>query len=295
MKKTIAVVVPTIRPSLLKSFEKAWMSLFEKHNIEYIVVADGDTPAILHKNDSTNIKRNVPEGLVQHHYTGVVNLGYAYIAQNLPDVEYIMTFHDDETPIGDPIQDHIDALNMRVPISWFSTTIIRSSTDYMRGFPYGVREEAPVMFSHGVWKGIPDWDAPTQLHANKKKPIQFYRGPIPKGSLFPLCGMNLAFRRAALPYVYFAPVAEYKGAERFDDIWGGIELKKDFDEMNWAVVTGYAQVMHNRASDVFQNLKKESTGILMNENYWKGTYDEWYTDFILKRNQWIKYMTEEHA
>jgi len=281
-KRNIAIVIPTIRPELMTLFYEAWKDLFIKHNVEYIVVADGDVPCILYNGEQHFIDTD----LVQHHYTGVVNLGYAYVAKFLPDIEYIMTFHDDETPIGDPIQDHIDALNMRLPFSWFSPT-----KEYMRGFPYGIRNEAEVVFSHGSWRGIPDMDAPTQLlYPNLQ--TEFYQGSIPKGLFFPLCGMNLAFKRKALPYVYFAPVAEYKGAERFDDIWGGLEIKKDFDRFNWIIVTGYSFVQHNRASNVYANLIKEAVGIGKNEQYWKGEYDSWYNDFITKREQWKKYIEE---
>lgn len=288
--KDIAIVIPTIRPELMTTFNAAWKELFARHDVEYIIVADGDNPEVIH-NGKTYSKDAIDSlHLVQNRYTGVVNLGYAFVAENFPNVEYIMTFHDDETPIGDPIQDHIDALNMKVPISWLSSTIINRPTDYMRGFPYNVREEAPVVFSHGVWRGVPDYDAPTQLLADKNYQPEFYKGPVPKGILFPLCGMNLAFRRCALPLVYFAPVAEYEGSQRFDDIWGGIELKKELDSLDWAMVTGYSICQHNRASNVFENLKKESVGIQKNEGYWKGELDDWYVDFKSKREKWKQWI-----
>lgn len=293
----IAIVIPTIRPELMTPFIDAWKDLFRKHEVDLILVIDGNEPKIeyipygLKRSVKYGVEDNPtitpPEGCVTNHYTGVVNLGYAYVYKYLLDVEYIMTFHDDETPIGDPIQDHINALNMRVPISWFSPSSV-----YMRGFPYEVREEAPVMFSHGVWNGVPDYDAPTQLLTPKDYQPTFFKGAIPKGALFPLCGMNLAFRREALPYVYFAPVSEYKGAERFDDIWGGIEIKKDFDRLNWAIVTGYSYVQHNRASNVYSNLIKEAVGIGKNEEYWKCIYDSWYNGFLEKRELWKKYLKE---
>lgn len=282
----IAVVVPTMvgREELYETFFKAWEELFIEHNVEWITVLDGDEPKVIH--DGKVYLDVVPEHLRSNHSAGVRNYGFAYIAQHLPDVDYIITLDDDETPIGDPIQDHIDALNMRVPISWMSTTIVSKGRDYMRGFPYGVRTEAPVMLSHGVWEGVYDYDAPTQLHAEGK--VEFYRGPIPKGALFPMCGMNLGFRREALPYMYFAPVGDYKGAERFDDIIGGLEIKKDFDALGWAVVTGYAKTNHNRASNVFTSLVREAVGIGKLEQYWKGEYDDWYREFLLKRNAWKK-------
>lgn len=275
----IAIVVPTIRPDTsLVTFMEAWQHLFDKHNVELVVVDDtGDKPIIFHNHRRMEMLDNE---LISNKCAGVRQLGFLYIAQYLPDVEYIITLDDDETPIGDPIQDHIDQLNRKVPISWIST-----ASDYMRGFPYGVREEAQVMMSHGVWEGVYDWDAPSQL-LKKDVKIEFYKGVIPRGIFFPICGMNLAFRREALPYVYFAPVGQYKGAERFDDIWMGLEVIKDFDKLGWGVVSGYAKCNHDRASNVFTSLEKEATGIRKNEEYWQGIYDEWYNDFINKRKQW---------
>jgi len=276
--KNIAVVLPTIRPETVPVFLDAWQPLFDKHNVEFVLVVDGEIPYILHNNGVTYMKSD----LISNFCAGVRQLGFLYIAKALPDVEYIITLDDDETPIGDPIQDHVNALDMKVPISWMST-----ASDYMRGFPYAVREEAPVMMSHGVWEGNYDWDAPSQL-LKKDKKVDFYKGVIPKGIFAPICGMNLAFRREALPYIYFAPVGQYKGAERFDDIWMGLEVIKSFAELNWGIVTGYAKVLHLRASNVFFNLEKEAIGIRKNEDYWKGEYDEWYKEFIIRREKWYE-------
>ena len=273
----IAVVVPSHKPELTESFLKEWSELFNKHKVEFILVVDGDTPYIQHNNERIDISSD----LVSNHCAGVRQLGFIYIAKHLHDIDVIITLDTDVSPIGDTIQDHLDALNQRVPISWLST-----ASDYMRGFPYGVREEAPVMLSHGVWEGNYDWDAPSQLL--KKNKVDFYKGVIPKGIFTPICGMNIAFKRESLPYIYFAPVGQYKGAERFDDIWMGLEVIKDFAKLNWAIVTGYAKVNHLRASNVFTSLEKEAVGIRKNEEYWKGEYDDWYLDFIEKRKKFYE-------
>jgi hypothetical protein len=283
--KNIACVIPTIRTETsLPAFLEAWMPLFNKHNVEIIVIDDtGDTPQIIHNGD----KKELQSDLVSNKCAGVRQLGFLYIAQNLPDVEYIFTTDDDCFPVGDPIQDHIDQLNRRVPISWIST-----ATDaYMRGFPYGVREEAPVMMSHGVWETVPDYDAPTQLLTPKDFKPTYYKGVIPKGIFTPICGMNLAWKREALPYIYFAPVGQYKGAERFDDILGGLFIIKDFAKLNWAIVTGYAKVQHLRASNVFYSLEKEAVGIRHNEELWKDldnyNGDPFFDDLRNKRALWF--------
>jgi hypothetical protein len=128
------------------------------------------------------------------------------------------------------------------------------------------------------------------LKSNEK--VNFYKGVIPKGIYFPCCGMNLAFRREVLPYIYFAPVGNFKGAERFDDIFMGIIMINEFSKKNWGIVTGYAKVNHDRASNVFTSLEKECVGIRHNEFFWKDPYgykgDKWFNDFRNKYKKWTK-------
>jgi reversibly glycosylated polypeptide/UDP-arabinopyranose mutase len=268
-----AVVVPTIRPDRMKKFMKAWRKLFDKHQVELLIVKDGENPTV----------NGLSAGEVMDKYAdcltnfsaAIRNLGFAYVARRLPDVEVIITLDDDETPVGDPIQDHINALQMRVPVSWMAT-----ASEYMRGFPYGVRDEAEVVLSHGVWKGVADWDAQTQLSYGNR-PVSFYKGPIPKGVYFPMCAMNLAFKIKMLPYIYHAPRA--LGMDRFEDIFAGIVSKREIDKNGWAAVSGYSIVNHKRASNVLVNLKKEALGIKLNENFWTG--DESHPYFKIYRQK----------
>lgn len=279
--KNVAVVVPTIRD--MNPFMKAWQPLFDKHEVELVVVHDGKIP-IVRKEDPKSVMGKYADCLTNFN-AGIRNLGFAYVAKYLPDVEYIITLDDDEVPIGDPIQDHLDALNRRVPASWISTAV----DDYTRGFPYGIRDEAEVVLSHGVWEGVADWDAPTQLVRGSHYPIEFYRGPIPKGILYPMCSMNLAFKRCMLPYIFHAPWA--LGVNRFDDIFAGIVSKREIDKHGWAAVTGYARVHHERASNTFTNLKHEGPGIELNETYWQG--DDKHPYFKIyeeKLKQWQEFL-----
>jgi len=285
MNKTIACVVPSHKQELTDLFVSNWKELFKKHNVEFILVNDSeDIPFIEYEGKRIDLKSE----LISNHCAGVRQLGFLFIAQNLPDVEYILTFDTDTSPIGDPIQDHIDQLNHKVPISWLST----ATNAYMRGFPYGVREEAQTMLSHGVWEGTPDYDAPTQLLTPKDFKPEYYKGVIPKGIFFPMCGMNLCFTRAALPHIFFAPVGNFKGAERWDDIIAGIYIIKDFAKLNWGIVSGYAKVNHLRASNVFTSLAKEAVGILHGEELWKDpdnyNGDPFFEEFRIKRAKWYE-------
>lgn len=282
----IAVVIPTIRPASMKLFMKAWQPLFNKHKAEVVIVRDGKNPIVEHNKDKLSVKEVMGEysDTISNFCTAVRNLGFAYVAKYLHEVDYIVTLDDDEVPIGDTIADHLNALNMRVPVSWMST-----ASEYMRGFPYAVREEAEVVLSHGVWEGVADWDAPTQLVLGPKRPVSFYKGPIPKGIYYPMCGMNIAFKIKLLPYIYQAPAA--LGVVRANDILAGIVSKREIDKRGWAVVTGYAKVLHERESNVFKNLQQEVVEIGLFETFWQG--DESHPYFKIykeKLNRWQKYL-----
>lgn len=280
---SIACILPTIRPALAQQFIKKWTPLFKKHKSEVIIVKDGENPELIHNKKTYTLKEIMGKDsdLIYNFHGGVGNLGFAYISKYLPEIEIIIFLNDDEDPLGDTIQDHIDALNKKFPISWFST-----ASEYMRGFPYAVRNEAECVFSHGVWKGVADWDAPTQLVKGNKE-VSFYKGPIPKGIYSPISAMNIAFKRKVMPYVYMAPNSFSVG--RADDIFMGINLVRACAKNNWAIASGYAVVKHERASNVFSNLKKEAPFIDLNETYWQGVEDHpYFKEYNLKRKRWEK-------
>ena len=301
----IAIVIPTIREESFKRFIVSWSDLFKKHDVKLVVVRDGKKPEVTEydykqnildpfgmtgdyvfgKTKAANEVMSEYKDIIYNFNDGVRNLGFAYVARYLPEVEYIISFDDDVAPpVGaDPIFDHINVLNRKTPITWLST-----AGHYTRGFPYGIREEAEVVLSHGVWQGVADWDAPTQLVFGNRQ-TSFYKGVIPKGTLFPLCAMNFAFKRKLLPYIYQAPMGPKVGLDRFADIWAGIEAKKDIDKLNWAVVSGFSTINHLRASNVYTNLIKEAKGLSMNEEYGK---DPYFDLFFKKRKRWGEFITK---
>lgn len=297
----IAVVVPTIRPHDKAIFETKWIELFIKHYCTVFYIHDGETPEVEQKIYFDKIKSGGKistttffqlsefilevQELIYKKNDGVRNLGFLMAAAR--DYEVIITLDDDCYPIEgtDPIQDHLDILGQKRPVSWIST-----ATDYMRGFPYGVRDEAKVVVSHGVWDGVPDLDGATQLVKGISKQ-DFPKMVIPKGIYFPFCIMNVAFLVEALPYMYQAPMG-FDGFDRFADIWSGINLKRDLDSLNLAVATGYSKIYHSRASNVFKNIQKEAKGLELNENYWKGEEsDPYFKLYNEKRNKWKKLTT----
>jgi reversibly glycosylated polypeptide / UDP-arabinopyranose mutase len=284
----IAVIVPTMesRKEILKKFEQEWDMHFILNDVEYIKVLDGESPKVIYKNKKYSLEEVMGEykDLIFNKSDVVRNLGF-YFAHKYVHPDVYITLDDDVLPIGEPIEDHIKALSMKVSTSWLNTA------DYpMRGLPYGTRNEAQVMLSHGVWQNVPDLDAPNQL-VNPDVEPNFYKGVIPKGIYYPMCIMNVAFRKEMLPYMYQVPMNVH-GMDRFGDIWSGVLSKRDIDKNGWAVVTGYAEIWHDRASNVFKNLQKEAKGLELNETFWQGKEDDPYFKLMReKRDRWINLIT----
>lgn len=276
----IAVVVPTIRPEQLEIFKKAWAEQFEKYKVSLYVVYDGTLPYVETNNAKYTLEdiMGIDKDLIYNFNDGVRNLGFAKAYMDNADI--IISLDDDVLPAGDTLGDHIRALDASYETSWVNT----SNEVYMRGFPYNIRNEAECVLSHGVWQGVADYDASTQLVLGVK-PLTYRKMPVPRGVLFPMCIMNVAFKRQMTPYMYQAPM--FDDVNRFADIWGGVEAKKDIDLHGWCAVTGYATVQHNRASNAFANLVKEARGVGMNEKYGEGKYFEVYKE---KRNRWIEFI-----
>ena len=84
---------------------------------------------------------------------------------------YIYTIDDDcfvaKDPAGKPInvlEQHIKNLLTPATPFFFNTLYdpYREGTDFVRGYPFSLREGVATATSHGLWLNIPDYDAPTQ-------------------------------------------------------------------------------------------------------------------------------------
>jgi len=300
----IAVIVPTIRPESWFKFIQEWAILFSKHEVLLFKVDDSEDFPRCTGTDFSNqhrVKSFLPDRKewIFNKTDGCRNLGFYFAAKH--DIDIFISLDDDVYPIPgtDPIQDHINALNMKVSPTWMST-----AQDWrVRGIPvFG--EKWPVMLSHGVWAGVPDFDAPTQLLNPNVQDIAFNRTNIPVGVLFPMCIMNVAFRRELLPWIYQAPMGQRLAefglpvGDRFADIWSGVVAKLACDLNQWGVVTGYSTIYHSRASNVFTNLRKESVFLEQNETFVRDWQDQETTNeyvLLYRRmlNAWQKDLANE--
>lgn len=283
----IVCVVPSCRPEQLERFRVAWAELFVRHTVTLIVVRDGDEPTLEEFDPDgksqgppvsplVKLRQSDHADLFCRRSDVVRNLGF--LAAAAEKAEYVLTLDDDVTPSPadpDPIGTHLGILQMRRSLGWLKTFVHHDRNGEAhcpRGMPYGCREQAPIMLSHGVWDGVLDYDGETQLKLEAAgEPLGegiFYTGALPRGTLAPICGMNVMVRREALPLFYFAPMGPDSGVDglhRFGDIWMGAFLKHRFDELDWGIYTGGAIVTHTRASDARKNVEQEKLGRAWNE------------------------------
>jgi len=277
----VFLVIPTIRNL---RFLKQWRNEFAKCHL--IVIEDNDRKTI--KTDNLNFAsvthlthENIEKDfgkdswIISRKNAGIRCYGFwkAYKA----GADVIITLDDDCYPDDSNfIETHLQNLTLKMPQGW-QPTYPNQRWLYTRGFPYKVRSVYPVMLSHGLWSGALDLDAKTEVKMSKLLDEKAYPPLtqfIPSGLFYPMCSMNLAFRREVTPLMFFpmmgyAPTGKPWAYDRYDDIWAGIFSKKIMDHLNFGVVNGSPFVNHKKASMPKHNHTKEIEGMKINEVLWK--------------------------
>ena len=280
-KQTVAIVIPTIRNL---DFLESWQDEFrdclgvivEDHQKKEVKTPNKFFKQVYHyswQDIDKELGKN--SWIIPRKNAGIRSYGFLKAFQK--GVDIIITLDDDCYPVKnqDFVNQHLENLSYWAPVDWFPTYPHRKYF-YTRGVPYAVRNKKEVVISHGLWKGVVDFDAPTQLlNMDLNIPTSFpFVEFIPENYFYPMCSMNLAFKSKITPIMYFPPMGYDNkgnnwGYDRFDDIWAGIFSKKILDHLGYAVVNGAPFVEHRKASDVFKNLQKEASGIKTNEILYK--------------------------
>lgn len=263
----VAVVIPTIRDL---SFLEAWRD--ELRDTFLIVCEDRDSKTVelpdgyvgeVYSHEEMRVLLKENYFIIPRKNASVRSFGY-YRAYQL-GIPYVITIDDDCYPhTPNFVQTHIDRLETPGDDRWMKTSSV-----YTRGFPYEVRDKMETVINHGLWAGVPDLDGPTQLLNSSMHDVDYPNIQIPKGTYFPMCGMNLSFKRKITPALYFLLMGIDYPFDRFDDIWAGVIAKKICDRNNLSVRSGDPAVRHSRASNVWSNIQKESSGLPINEELWK--------------------------
>lgn len=307
----IAIVVPTCRPERIAAWWEAWRGQLAGCDV-YVIE---DAPKL-----TIEAPWPAPEGGRGHSiaWAGIdSDLGadswiiprrtdcvrsYGFLLAYRAGADIIMTMDDDCLPGTNattgtkwnwPLA-HSAQLADANELAWS-----RSCDIVTRGYPkQNMWRPTPVMLNHGLWDGCADLDAVQAFAFTTPAFTRYGQGMITRGMYFPMCGMNLAFRRDIAPAMYFllmgqkhppcscnsgiwvGPRGAYERGcighepeslpfDRFGDIWAGIIAKRICDHLGYAVRSGSPHVLHERASDPFVNLRKEAAGIGENEHFWK--------------------------
>jgi len=266
--------VPSAREASLAGFLEAWSSELSEATV--LVIEDG--PERTFSVPGTNVQHfawcDIEEQLgdaawVIPRGSGCVRSFGCWLAYQMgPGM--IVALDDDVRP--DPaypgfLNSHWERLQCGNDPAWVSTL----DAARPRGMPYFATDREPrVVLNHGLWNGVPDFDAPTQLVASRVEiPADWSSQTVPRGKYFPMCSMNIAWRPEFTPAMYFLLMGPDYPFDRFGDIWGGVLAKRIADHLGLAVNSGAPSVLHERASNVFQNLAKESRGLAVNEAFWR--------------------------
>jgi len=267
----VFIVVPTIRENLIKEFLSAWEKEFSEHTV--IVVEDNPEKSfdinynnVLHFSWKEIDEEMQDKSRIIPRRTDCVR-SYGYYKAYQLGADVIITLDDDCFPDSDNfVQKHLERLNFGEENIWENSL----ENIIPRGVPYFNQTRRNVAYlNHGLWNGVPDYDATTQLASERNKIIHEWKNKtIPKGKYFPMCGMNIAFKRELTPAMYFLLMGKNYEFDRFGDIWCGVISKKICDRLNFAVNSGEPAILHKRASNVWANLKKETPGMPINEDFW---------------------------
>lgn len=270
--KNVAIVVPTIREDCIMSFIEAWAPHFQHSTL--VIVEDNPTRSF--RLEGANVLHfawdDIDRDLASRAWiiprrTDCIR-SYGFFKAWQLGAEIIISLDDDCYPTGpDFVDTHVYKLTeVHNCDAWVSTL----DGSQPRGIPYltRTRQVLPAI-NHGLWLGIPDYDAITQLALVRlKASYDIKEMVIPRGLFFPMCGMNVAFRREITPAMYFLLMGRDWPFDRFGDIWCGILAKKICDHLNYCVCSGNPLVEHRRASNVWANLRKEVAGYEANERFW---------------------------
>ena len=284
---SVAVVVPTIREDCLARWLAEWGD--DLKDARVIIVED---------NPEMSFRVEVSHGPVPEHYcwqdiekdlgadawiiprrtSAVRSWGLLEAWRGGADV--IWTLDDDCYPEDHHRGRYLELVTRALAAeaegdAWFNTIGGNSRDLYPRGYPYRIRDATrPVMVHHGLWSNVPDLDGITQqANPDFRLPPSCGYDEIPRGRFFPMCVMNLAFRREMAPAMYMLLMGQDAGGsrwgfDRFDDIWAGLFAKRIADHLGYAIRSGAPSIHHSRASDPVRNTELEAPGIAAHEDFW---------------------------
>ena len=157
---------------------------FELYNRNDVEAALGERSWIISKKDAS-----------------IRNFGFL-----VSDKKLVYTLDDDCLPATDLDGNLVDSItrhviNLLTPSTpYFFNPVYdpyRLEADFVRGYPYSLRDEIPTGISHGLWMNAYDFDVPIQLLKVTERNTRYVDATltIPYKVLYPMCSMNVAFNK----------------------------------------------------------------------------------------------------
>jgi reversibly glycosylated polypeptide/UDP-arabinopyranose mutase len=269
----VDIVIPSIRDL---DFLNEWQDHLKGHH--FILVQDGDPGKVLNiptwldfeLYNREDITKALGEDawIISSKDASIRNFGFL-----VSKARYIYTLDDDCRPISpdfNALDRHLLNLKRNSTPYFFNTLYdpYHPGTDFVRGYPYSLREGVPTVISHGLWLHAPDYDAPTQLLKidERNERLVDMTLTVPRGVLYPMCSMNVAFDRELIgPAFMQGLMGEGMPWGRYDDMFAGWASKVVADHLGYGVKSGQPYIRHIKASNPFTNLMKEYKGLFWQE------------------------------
>ncbi|EEF50063.1 probable UDP-arabinopyranose mutase 5 isoform X1 [Ricinus communis] len=277
----VDIVIGALRPDLT-SFMNEWRSIFSRFHL--IIVKDPDL----------NEELKIPEGFNLDVYskshierltgstTSALFSGYAcrYFGFIISRKKYIVSIDEDCVPAKDDKGFLIDAVaqhitNLTAPATpYFFNTLYdpyREGADFVRGYPFSLRNGVTCALSCGLWLNLADFDAPTQALKPAERNSRYVDAvlTVPARAMMPISGINIAFDRevvgpCVLPALRLAGEGKLRW-ETMEDIWNGMCVKVICDHLGLGVKTGLPYVWRKDRGNAIESLKKEWEGVKLME------------------------------
>lgn len=274
------LVIPSIREKSLKEFLDAWEDKGDWDKI--ILIEDNEEKTFLNLKSKWELfhfsHKEIRDKLKDKSWIiskkDSACRAFGFIVATEMGADWIISLDDDCHPhnslCGGICKKHLEIIN--------SFKICKESIGQRtRGFPYrnfGTMNN--VVCNMGLWANNGDWDG---IQSLADVSLSNYFTP-PKGNFlahprhrYPFCGMHIFFKRSVVSAMYFPLMGVGYSFKRMDDIWCGWITQKIFEHLGLSWSIGEPWVEHKRASNCFDNLIAESTGIKANEYFWERIYN----------------------
>lgn len=281
----VDIVIAALQPDLTNYMEE-WRSVFSRFHL--IIVKDPDLEADLqippgfdhHVYTKTDINQTVGPAAADLCFSGYACRYFGYLVSRK---KYVIAFDNDCVPARDDkgqlvnaAAEHIANLSTPATPFFFNTLYdpFRPGTDFVRGYPFSLRNGVECVMSCGLWLNLADYDAPTQLVKPQERNSRYVDAvlTVPVGAMMPVSGINMAFNREVLgPSIFPGLRLPGEGKQRWEtveDIWCGMCAKVVCDHLGLGVKSGLPYVCRGKeveGGDAMESLKKEWEGVKLME------------------------------